>query len=113
MKTIKSNIAWYSNEYSDTPTQVILTLSNQDIEKIEVCKILLKQHALSCIRIDVDAQLLDADENETEWRCDTQCLSICSHGIYFYAQSKWDAGDQIETENIEPLLKEEEVTNGI
>lgn len=44
--------------------------------------------------------LNDEGEETTEWRSDVQNLIVYNDSAYFYAQSKWDAGDQIESEEI-------------
>src|ERR1017187_3127606 len=116
MKTIETLISWTSNEYSDTPKMVRIELTDAELTKIELCKKLIKLHDLDCIKISVNAELLNENPEdlefnpfpnpfvESDWRADTQMLNITSYGVYFYAQSKWDSGDQIESECITELF---------
>lgn len=106
MQKIEAKISFTSNEHSDTPTKIILELEKETIDRIELSKFLVKKHNLTSIKIDVYIeQLLDDDGDEVDWRLDVSELIVSSHGIYVYAQNKYDAGDQIESENIEAMLE--------
>ena len=105
MKTIETTIAWTSNEYGDTPKKVRFELYDKDLAKIELCKKLIKEHDLDTIRISVCADLFDEENEESDWRAGTMSLNITAYGIYFYAQNKWDSGDQIGSECIDELFK--------
>lgn len=119
METIKARIGWTSNEYSDTPKMVKIELTDALKEKVKFCIELTKTHKLNSIVISVDAEMFDEGEGDfdpvtdeftgeyvenTEWRCDTQELRISDYGVYFYAQNKWDSGDQIESQCIYELF---------
>jgi len=108
-KTITAPIAWRSSEPSETPTQVEILIDHADKEKIKLCKKLIKEHKLTCIKIEVDRGdfIYEGEPDEivdTDWRTDTETLNITSYGIYYYAQGKRDAGDQIESEDISSLI---------
>jgi hypothetical protein len=99
-------IVFNSNDHTEAPNHVRLEFTDKDIERINKLIDLAKEHSIT-IEMNFDCEELfrdtyDDDEDKMEvadWRCDVQYLKIYSSGhCYFYAQNKWDAADQIESE---------------
>ncbi len=99
-------IVFNSNDYTEVPNHVRLEFTDKDIERINKLIDLAKEHSIT-IEMNFDCEELfrdtyDDDEDKMEvadWRCDVQYLKIYSSGhCYFYAQNKWDAADQIESD---------------
>lgn len=117
-KFLQLEITFNSNDHSESPNHVLLKFDEQDIERINKMTALAKEHEIT-IEMDFCCEELFRDvygdelENELEssdWRCDVQYLKIYSNGwVYFYAQNKWDAGDQIESDcfTVQDILKSE------
>jgi hypothetical protein len=98
MKTLKLlDIAFKSNDYTYAPDEVTLELSDEKIKAIEKATQILNENPEFC---HINIAYYDASwDNEDDWRSDYMALKVYRGGsIYFYAQSKWDAGDQIESE---------------
>ena len=109
-KKIIAGITW-SSDYGDTPNRAELIFTEKDIEKIKLCKKLIKENDLFGISIGVNRdRYFDEGEGESlsDWRTDTEMLKVTAYGTYYYAQGKWDASDQIESEDIERLIFKEE-----
>lgn len=111
MNTQIQEVVFTSNEYSETPSHFQITLSKEDIDKIKICQEFIeKNKGVSSVSLYADAIGLDYDEDtkeyiESDWRTGAQYYIVYSDAVCFYAQNKWDSGDQIECEvNIEEIL---------
>jgi len=101
--TIKKAIAFKTNEYSETPEVVKIEFTPETLHRIATIQSLVKQYDLFSAKIEVMDKftLLDADGNESqEWFTREGTFIIYIDSFYFYAQSKWDSSDQIESEQI-------------
>ena len=121
---IQALIAWSSDDYSETPKMVEIEVTDELRTKVKLCQELIKEHDLDCIKINIYGEFFDEGEHEatndedfegeyvanTEWRADTMCLNITTYGVYFYAQNKWSASDQIESASIDELFTKELIT---
>jgi hypothetical protein len=81
-----------------------IVLSEQDKENITKAQVILKENKfISSIRIDVLGSvkyLSDEDQKVEDWRVDVEQFIVYSNAFYYYAQSKWDASDYIESEEL-------------
>lgn len=110
MNKIKNIIVSFSaNDYAETPTILELKINEKTISNINSAKEMLKQNeGFKSIKIDADFNMFNEDEEneeeskliETDWRADVQEMIITKYGIYLYAQCKYDAADQIESQNL-------------
>ena len=85
-----------------------------DIDKANIKRafeILNEDRFISNLRIDVDGDVIyiDSDGNryysgddddKFKWIADTELFIVYKDSIYYYAQSKWDILDYIESEEI-------------
>lgn len=104
MTVVKKEIAFFSNSYSDAMSidQVQIKLSDVDIENIKRASKLVKDNKfITSIKIEVDGEVDYLDENDdpadVDWRVDVQNFMVYDDTFYYYAQNKWDSGDQIES----------------
>jgi hypothetical protein len=81
-----------------------IVLSEQDKENITKAQAILKENKfISSIRIDVLGSvkyLSDEDQKVEDWRVDVEQFIVYSNVFYYYALSKWDASDYIESEDL-------------
>lgn len=99
-------IVFNSYDYGLSPNHVRLEFTDKDIERINKLIDLAKEHSITiemyfnCEELFCDTYDDDEDKMEVaDWRCDVQYLKIYSSGhCYFYAQNKYDAADQIESD---------------
>jgi hypothetical protein len=83
--------------------EVELTFTPKDIrlikKSINFCN---KNKSVFSVKVDFDNYTFLEDDGKIaeEWRSDSNSLIIYSDSVYFYSQSKYDAGDQLETEEI-------------
>lgn len=101
-KQFITEVAFQSDEYSDVPFYIKITLSDKDIERIKALQQVAKEHNVTIEADDIgDAEYLDSDEQEHDWRSGHSCFKIYSNeGVFFYSQNKYHAGDQIESDEI-------------
>lgn len=114
-KIVEKEIIFRSNDCSDSLKfeTVKLTFTDRDLDKVkkamQVCK---DNDFVVNVRIEFDNfDFLDDDGEEvTDWRVDVSQLIVYKDSCYFYAQNKWDSGDQLESDeiNISELLEEGE-----
>jgi hypothetical protein len=109
-------IVFTTCDQTDTPNYARLEFTEKHISRIVKLTALAEEHNIT-IEMDFDfADLLidtvDEDLNskmeKTDWRCDVEYLKIYPNGYcYFYAQNKWNAADQIESDvfTVEHILK--------
>lgn len=96
MNLIIVPIIWTSNEYIFNPDSVTLQFTDQEIEKLKLCINLASQHDIT-VSLDICAE--NNLEDTTDFTPGYECIRIYSTGIlYYYAQSKYDASIQIESE---------------
>lgn len=93
--------AWQSNEYYPEDVDIIeLILDFKDrlrlMEAQEKCK--LYGYDYIAMRAGMGARLLSHDGELSEMRTDVEYFKCYKTGIYFYAQNKYDATCQIESE---------------
>ena len=99
---ITKEIIWKSNDYSETPAYV--QIGDLNIDLIKQYMKFVEDNQVDSIRISgFDYEFYDTKECEdleVDWRCDVAQLIIYAKSMYFYAQNKWDSGDQIESDTI-------------
>jgi hypothetical protein len=82
-----------------------ITLSEIDIENILKTQQVLKDNKfISSAKIDITGEVIyltDEGEETREWRVDVEQFLIYTDSFYYYAQNKWDASDQIESEELQ------------
>ncbi len=119
METV--NVTFRSNEYSNAPNELECVATLEDIQKIR--DTVKEVRALkTCDNIDtlVLNITLYSYPNEVNWKSDVNHVSVHVIGpnasddinVYQFYQSKWDAGDQIESDQIS-LNKLEKYLKGL
>lgn len=80
-----------------------LEFNETDLDKVKKAMQICKDFDFIVnVRVEFDSfAFLDEDEKEVDWRADVSQLIIYKDSIYFYAQNKWDAADQIESSQID------------
>lgn len=113
MKTISKEITFRSADFSasDCIAKVSIDFTDSLLGDIKSCLSIMEDNKhIRSITVDVYGIHLDDEGNKTnEWRCDVEYLIIYSGGgVYYYAQNKWDAADQIESDcfTLEELFNE-------
>lgn len=97
MKEITVDIVYSSNEYILTPDSVTLTLDEKEIDKIKIYIDLAKLHDIT-ICMDTSGDFDINDDTPDDFIPGYECIKIYpSEELYYYAQSKYDAGTQIES----------------
>ena len=112
-KQFITEVAFQSDEYSDVPLYIKITLSDADIERIKALQQVAKEHNVTIEADDIgDAEYLDGDEQEHDWRDGYSCFKIYSNGsLYFYSQNKYHSGDQIESDEFSNKIFSEETVS--
>ena len=102
MKTLILETAFYTQEYTETPTKTVISFTEEDIDRIKHLQTVAKTEDVT-IRWDFrEDEYLDDEDNSLDWRSDFSCIQIYSNGLlYYYAQNKWDSADQFETESFD------------
>lgn len=96
----------YRTEYSSSSEieKLDIVLSEQDKYNIKESQAIIKSNKfISSIRIDVSGSvkyLSEEDQEVEDWRVDVEQFIVYSNAFYYYAQSKWDASDYIESEEL-------------
>ena len=84
--------------------KIDIILSKQDIENIQKAQTILKDNKfISNVRIDVLGLVIHLDYEDSkndDWRVDVEQFIVYSNCFYYYAQSKWDSGDYLESEEL-------------
>ena len=100
MKTILLQREFQSNEYSECPTHIRLTFDEKEIETIKLHQEYAKLHKV-VVELEVGRVELFSDEEcqeENDFRYEAEHIKVHPERLYFYAQNKWDAADQFESE---------------
>lgn len=108
MKTasvITKDIIFRSDEYSGYPCKVRVEFTPDDFNRIARVQSLIKDNdrfGINSIRIDSAGYTLlnEDDGSEEDWKDEGGELIVYPESVYFYAQNKYDASDQIESEAI-------------
>lgn len=104
---IKREIAFYSQEYSDAMMidTIQIEFNSEDIENIKkAINILNENKFVISLRIPISSKVIFLNEENNEydvWRIGADEFIIYNNCVYYYAQNKYDAGDQFESEAIE------------
>ena len=109
VKKFELEIAFRSWDYSENfeIDRVVLELSDKDVENIKQAQEFIKSNdSIHSVRIDVDGSVVYESETDEDgvfeendgWRTDFHTLVVYDNSIYYYAQSKWHSGDQMESE---------------
>ena len=93
---ISKEIAFRTNEYSDNPNEVFITFTHAWVKQIHEVMQLVKTQKITSAKITCPRYEYD----NNDWRDDGAELIIFGGTIYFYAQSKYDSADQIESQEI-------------
>lgn len=112
MKTITKPIAFYSNDHSDSTNifSVKVEIDEADEDLIKRCMRFMEENrGTESVKINVNATLLmETEEGEPEmeyegnFRPECEALIIYRGGsLVYYSQSKWDSGDQIESDSFD------------
>ena len=108
-KFLYSNICFWTQDYSEAPSSVLLEFTDEEIERIKKLQAIAAENDVS-IRMDFCANeyFQDADKDDdsgfvktvpcTNWKVGYECLTIYAGKIFYYAQSSYDSRDQIECE---------------
>lgn len=104
-KVIKKEVTFRTSDSDNYVIETIqLTISDEKMEEIkksmQICK---DNQFIENVRICFDNfDFFDSEENDVTdvWRVDVSQLIVYKDGIYFYAQNKYDASDQLESEEI-------------
>lgn len=108
-KFLYSNICFWTQDYSEAPSSVLLEFTEQEIERIKKLQALAVENDVS-IRMDFcaneyfDDAYINDDSGRVEmkscvnWNVGFECLTIYAGKIFYYAQSSYDSRDQIECE---------------
>jgi hypothetical protein len=107
--TIQKAIAFKTNEHSETPEAVKLTFTPETLHRIATIQSLIIQYKLYSVKIEIpDTFTLlnigeEDDEEESGWRSEDGTFIIYEERFYFYAQNKWSADDQIESDEMDVI----------
>jgi hypothetical protein len=94
MTSITLPIIWSSNEYIKTPEQLTVDFTPEDVQKIELY-IDMAQTFNITISMDI---CVSVDYDDLDFVPEVECIKIYPCGsLYYYAQSKYNAADQIES----------------
>lgn len=81
-----------------------ISLSKQDIKNIQKAQTILRNNKfISNVRINVNGEVIyldDENNQDEEWRVDVEQFIVYTGSFYYYAQSKWDSGDYLESEEL-------------
>lgn len=95
IKSITLPVVFYTNEHVDFPENITIYLSEKDIKKIKNHLQYAKDNDVS---ISMEICVEDEAFEKSGFVPSVELLKIYPGGyIYYYAQSKWSGGDQIET----------------
>lgn len=103
---IEKGIAFRSEDYSDSGNIEVMkfTLTPTDIANLKTAMELIKTNRfIASINVSLDGVVdyLDDEGNDVDdWRIDVDHFIVYDNSIYYYAQNKWNSGDQIESEVI-------------
>jgi hypothetical protein len=112
---MKKNIELRSSDYSASSEICTIEIEFSDIDKENIKKsieILKENEFIPHLRIGINGSITyfndedvkyysdDKDENVGCWRFDLEQFLVFTSGVYYYAQSKWDNSDYIESEEI-------------
>jgi hypothetical protein len=108
MKTIKKEIFFRSNSYSETENihSVELQLSDETIKNIQKAQDLIKaNNFIFSINVekmpDDKITLLNDEDNITDdWKVGIYLLRVYADTVYYCAECKYDSADQIESDGI-------------
>jgi len=108
MKTIKKEIFFRSNSYSESENihSVELQLSDETIKNIQKAQDLIKaNNFIFSINVekmpDDKITLLNDEDNMTDdWIVGVLVLKVYNDVFCYYAQCKYDSADQIESDSI-------------
>jgi len=112
MKTILLEKAFQTNEYSECPTHIRLTLDEKEIETIKFHQEYAKTHRV-VVEVEIGSIELFNDEeceDENDFRYEGECIKVHPESLYFYAQNKWDASDAFESEPFNISMLENQLT---
>jgi len=97
---IRKQIAWRGNEYGFDVDEVVVNIDAKEYDKLARASILVKENGWESVRIVADGWELLYDGKESEFKADAGIFIVYSCNVYFYAQNKWEASYQIESEEI-------------
>ncbi len=99
-KIFKLEVDWTTEYFPGDVESILLELTEEDIEKILKHRQYIKNHSdVECVIQDSNAEFLNSEgEEDTEFRPQGPKLRIFEECVYVFAQSKYDAGTQIESE---------------
>lgn len=101
-KTFKLAVGWTTEYFPGDVENVVLELDESDIEKILKHRQYLKDNPdLYKVVQSANAEFLDSEGEETDFRTEGPDLFIFKERVYIYAQSKYDASTQIESESLD------------
>lgn len=94
------DVGWSSDEYSETPTKVELRINPKQIQELKKHQQYAKENNVYIKYPIYSYDLFDEEGEECSgiWRADVTYILVHATCLFFYAQNKWDSGDQIETE---------------
>ena len=103
---IEKGITFYSQDYSDAMMidTIKIEFNSEDIENIKkAINILNENRFIVNLRIPISSNVIFLDEGNNGhdgWRVGADQFIVYNDMVYYYAQNKYDAGDQIESEVI-------------
>lgn len=96
-------VGFKTNDYGSAPSFVKIKLTPEDYAKIKVAQTAIIEYDFDSVRQDIAVAdyFYDQDcEIPADWHSDYNCLVVWRERVYYYAQSKYDCADQIETYEI-------------
>ena len=103
-KVLEKEVGFRCDDSESSQIEVIkLTFVDSDLDKVKKAMQICKDNDFIVnVRVEFDGfEFLDDDEKAVDWKTDVSQLIVYKDSIYFYAQNKWDAADQIESSEIQ------------
>jgi hypothetical protein len=103
---IEKKVNFRSADFSSSTNIETLkfTFTPTDIVNLKTAMELVKSNRfIASINVSIDGvvdYLDDEGNDEDDWRIDVDHFIVYNGSIYYYAQNKYDSGDQIESEEI-------------
>lgn len=102
---ISLRIVWNSNDFVDTPENVIIKFTNEQLHNLRKHILYSMKHGVTVSVPHDDITYFDDDNVEPRFRSNVQNICIVGNTCYYYAQSKYDSSIQIESEPFPVTLK--------
>ena len=103
---IEKSVAFMSQDYSEASQieKLIINITPTDVDNIRKAMSILKENKfMESINLSLNGYVENVDDlgDEVDWKSDVERFIVYDNSVYYYAQNKWSAGDQIESDCIE------------